>query len=214
MDAKELFMIEQLHFTIQSGSFHEQDILLLFMILRNQKNKDSLLREFGDFVAHREKDRGILKESMKSAMSSLINKTELSFVQITHADIHEALNNTFRSLGLQETENELANQITICLISLLQKVKCVPNKSETPSFTSEFEYELSVKISEQHIFLHGEGRLPGGHSILVPLLVANNNSYIPSYYDDNVPQRWDDIMEINFTNGLLSNHGFNYLKRA
>jgi len=153
MDDKERYMVEQIHTVLLSGSFHEQDILRLFIILRNQARKGSLVEEFGDFVAHREKDRGLLKSSMKSAMSALVNKTEVDFPQINTSEIHNALNGTFKSLGLQEIDERLANQITVCLISLLQFVKVVPDKKEIQSFTSEFEYKLFVCISHQHIFL-------------------------------------------------------------
>ena len=210
MDDKERYMVKQIHAILLSGSFHEQDVLRLFIILRNQSRKGSLVEEFGDFVAHRERDRGLLKASMKCAMSALVNKTEVDFPQIKTQEIHSALNETFKSLGLQEIDERLANQITVCLISLLQFVKFVPSEKEIQSFTSEFEYKLSVCISNQHIFLYGEGKLPAGHSILIPLLVANNNSYVPSDYDDRVPMKWNELMEIEFKNGFLWNRGFRY----
>jgi len=210
MDDKECYMVEQIHTALLSGSFHEQDVFRLFIILRNQARKGSLVEEFGDFVAHRERDRGLLKASMKSAMSALINKTEVNFPQIKTPEIQSALNETFKLLGLQEIDERLANQITICLISLLQFVKFVPDKNEIQSFTSEFEYKLSVCISHQHIFLYGEGKLPPGHSILVPLLVANNDSYIPSDDDDSMPKKWNELMEIEFKDGFLWDQGFRY----
>jgi hypothetical protein len=51
MDAKERFLIEQLHSTLLSGSFTERDILAFLIVLRNHAKDDNVVREVGDFVA-------------------------------------------------------------------------------------------------------------------------------------------------------------------
>lgn len=64
MDAKEQFLIEQLTDTILSGPFSERDVLALLILLRRHAKQESVIREFGDFVAHREKDRGWLQKNV------------------------------------------------------------------------------------------------------------------------------------------------------
>ena len=61
MDAKERWLIEQTLVTLEAGTFSERDVLALLILLRRHAQPTSVIREFGDFVAHREKDRGILK---------------------------------------------------------------------------------------------------------------------------------------------------------
>jgi hypothetical protein len=205
MDAKERFMIEQLHSTISSGSFHEQDILRLFIILRRseketlqkQGEKTSLVLEFGDFVAHREKDQGILKDIMQSVQSALDTRTQPIFTPITNIDIQKALNKTFQSLNLPEVEEELVNQITVCIISLLQSVKIKINAQSTT-----LDFELSIGISKKYIYLLGGGQVPEGHTIMFPLLVARN-TYLPSDFEY-PPLKLNDLIVINFVNGRFN----------
>ena len=57
MDAKEIFLVQKIYKKIVNSSYNEFDIYALLMLLR-QHVKNGPIREFGDFIAHREKDRG------------------------------------------------------------------------------------------------------------------------------------------------------------
>lgn len=200
MDAKEFWLITQLHSTIESGSFTERDILALLITLRNHTRKDNLVREFGDFIAHREKDRGILKEYLSSIQSSMNSKSsntaEVVFKVHTSESIQNSFNEVFRSLGLSELNLEVANQITVCIISLLQSVeiKIEDLVASVP--------KLLIGVTYEYIALLGQGKLPTGHIMAFPVLIASNKYVnLPS----NVTQYMilDHVVETYSVNGDL-----------
>ena len=173
MDAKERWFIKQLHSAILSGSFAERDVLALLITLRNHAEQGNLVREFGDFVAHREKNRGVLQKYLHSVQSALgaelaTNGEPTSFTVLSFESVRNSFNEVFRSLELPELDAELANQITVCIISLLQSVEI---KAGSPTSVPK----LLVGISCEYIALLGQGKLAAGHIMVFPILMARNN---------------------------------------
>lgn len=198
MDAKERWLIEQLHSVILSRSFTERDVLALLIILRRHAEQDNLVLEFGDFIAHREKDRGIFKEYLHRVHSALrgelaTNGEPTSFTVFSFKSVQNSFNKIFRSLGLPELDTELANQITVCIISLLQSVEMKADSATSAS-------KLLVGISCEYIALLGQGRLPAGHIMSFPILMAQNNyKELPSSCTEYMIL--DRIVEAGSTNG-------------
>lgn len=58
MDMKSRALIADLLLRIDSGTFTEGDVSAFWLALREHVPKYPLVREFGDFVAHRERDKG------------------------------------------------------------------------------------------------------------------------------------------------------------
>ena len=177
MDTKELWLLERTLATLQSGSYSERDVLALLILLRAHAADKSPIREFGDFVAHRRKDRGILQTFLGRVRSALLNPppvgvqpSSISFPVYTSATIHAALNDVFAALGLSSMDVELANQIMVCVISLFQSVE-VETEPNTPV------HGFAVGISSTNIALLGHGTVKAGHVFDFPLLVAENNGY-------------------------------------
>ena len=167
-------MLEQLHSKIFSGSFTERDVLELFIILRDHAKKDSLLAEFGHFVAHRERNQGKLKTIIENVQSNLDNQVQAGIPLITQTDIQDLLNEIFQTLNLPEISAEAANQITVCIISLLQAAIIKIRRA-----SGAVDVELSVATSIQYIYLLGKAHLPAG-VVMFPLLTADNDAYMPS----------------------------------
>lgn len=61
MDVKERWLLTGLSEQIGGGTFDERDVLAFLILLRRHTPNDHLVRELGDFVAHRERDRGMLR---------------------------------------------------------------------------------------------------------------------------------------------------------
>ena len=136
----------------------------------------------------------MLKTILEHVQFALDTKTQPNFTVITNTNIQESLNEIFLLLGLPEIAKELANQITVCIISLLQSVKVgIKRQSNT------MVLELPIGICKQYIYLYGKGRLPAGHIIMFPLIVANNDNYIPSIHED-LPLILNNLIEIKFVN--------------
>ncbi len=176
MDAKERWIIEKLHAKIIQGTYDEIDILAFLITLRESVRKGSLIREFGDFIAHRSRDRGILKEYLERLRHLLQNpmKSNSSIEEVavySVYDIQRSLNDLLASIGLSPFGEEIANQVTVCLISLLQFVKVRTKAASSVN-------SLVIGISSDFIALLGQGHVPAGHVIAFPMLVARNN-YLP-----------------------------------
>jgi hypothetical protein len=62
MDAKEQSLVRDIHRKVTEHTFHERDVLALLILLRAWAPQKSAVHELADFVAHREKDRGGLKD--------------------------------------------------------------------------------------------------------------------------------------------------------
>ena len=220
MDAKERWLIEQLHTAILSGSFTERDVLALLITLRNHllplrnhREQDKLVLEFGDFVAHREKDRGILQRYLHSVQSALrgelaANGEPSSFTVLSFESVRNSFNKVFRSLELPELDAELANQITVCIISLLQSVEIRATRARKRARDAHLYRSIScgirgekmgsadayasatslpkllVGISREYIALLGQGRLAARHStgdkapVMVFPILMARNNYV------------------------------------
>lgn len=197
-DCKEHLIIERLHAAILSGTFGEREIFELLIILRDHAEEGSLVREFGNFVAHRERSRGKLQTIVQHVQSVLDGSVTLSANSgeaiFTATNIQESLNETFLSLHLPRIEEEQGNQITLCIISLLQSARV-----EIEAQSMMLDFELSIGVSRRYLYLLGEGQLPAGHSIRFPLLVARNVCF-PSDWEY-PPMPLNDTIEIGFVDG-------------
>jgi hypothetical protein len=172
MDPKERWLLEGMRAKLDSGSFTERDILSLLILLRRHASSEPVVKEFGDFIAHRDKDKGILKDYLSRVQKLLKGSKEeaLSLPIFTEKEIHLSFNKVLSKIGLTEINSELANQITVCIITLLQSVK-VETKLENQIIG------FSVAMSSHQIALCGHGTLVAGHRITFPLITAINNGY-------------------------------------
>jgi hypothetical protein len=175
MDANERWLIEQARATLEAGTFSERDVLGLLILLRRHARSNSAVCEFGDFVAHREKDRGILHRYLGRIQTALKGKAvpngQFAMRPVfTSDDIRDSFNELFTSLGFSPIDSELGNRLAVCVISLLQSVK-VDTQLNTPALG------FVVQMSSFKIVLIGLGELPAGHIVGFPMLVADNNGY-------------------------------------
>lgn len=175
MDTKERWLIEQARATLEAGTFTELDVLGLLILLRGHAKTQPVVREFGDFVAHRKKDRGILQTYLHYIQAGLkgeaVPESQLVKPQvITSNDIYIAFNGLLSSLGFGPIGAELGNRLAVCIITLLQSVK-VRKSSNTPALG------FVVQMSSSKIVLMGFGDVPAGHVFGFPMLIADNNGY-------------------------------------
>jgi hypothetical protein len=175
MDEKERWLIEQARTTIDTGTFSEWDVLGLLIMLRRHAPPNSAILELADFVAHRERDKGILKMYLNRIQTALKSNTsprgqQTTFPVFTSTDIYTAFNMLFTSLGFSPIDVELGNRLSVCIITLLQSVKVnTPLMIPTRGFI--------VGMSSYKIALMGLAELPAGHIVKFPLLMADNNGY-------------------------------------
>jgi len=199
MDSKEQFLIREIHSAIVSGSFDERDILALLILLRRHYKKGTPILEFGDFVAHRDKDKGVLKEFLDRLHVVLQGKTPADgkgavFPIYEVSEIRDSLNEAFRHLGHQIIDDKAANQITVCIISLLQSVSVDASDGEPAR-------KLMVGITSDTVSLLGSGRTHRGHVVELPVLVAQSD--FDPFPDLEGRMTLDRILSVQAINGKL-----------
>jgi hypothetical protein len=175
MDRKESWLLAETLAALRIGSFSERDVLALLMLLRPYAAVQSPIREFADFVAHRQRDRGILRTFVDRVQRALwdpqaAESQPIAFPLYTASALQKALNDVLAVLGTEGLGAELANQVVVCIISLLQSVKV-----DTSLKTSLAGF--AVGISSRDVVLLGHGAVKAGHVFQFPLLVAANNGY-------------------------------------
>ena len=136
MDAKETYLVADLHQRISSCAFHERDILGLLILLREHAVDPSPVRELGDFVAHREKDRGALKKYVQHVAAYLEAAAKKTPAQVKIEFVHssaafrDSLNAVFGRVGFPPLSTDLSDDVLTCVMSLLQDVRLFHNRNE------------------------------------------------------------------------------------
>jgi hypothetical protein len=199
-DQKEQWLVGQACSTIAAGTFTERDVLTLLILLRRHAPLNSPIREFGDFVAHREKDRGILQEYVSRAQKALRGETgdTVNLPVFSVSEIGKALNDLLATFAVGPFDTERVNQIAVCIITLLQTVVVeTPLGQELGGF--------GVAMSSDHIILMGRGTVPAGHVFEYPLLIAENHAYEYSLAQHQVdyPMRNDFIVQAYAVDGVF-----------
>lgn len=135
MDAKEHQLIGDLIQRICVRTFHERDILALLILLRAHAPEKSAIRELGDFVAHREKDRGILKTYMHQVVAfaeASINGTSAQIkIESVYSprDFYESLNAVLAKFNIGKVSIDVADDVLACVMSVLQEVRLHHNNT-------------------------------------------------------------------------------------
>jgi len=182
MDSKAKWLTRQIHAQITSGNYNESDVFALIILLRELANEHKIqpIIQIADFVVHRNKDRGLYKD-YRDFCQQILNGEQVTFKQeklslISVQDIQSSLNKAFTILDLLPIGLELANQITVCIISLFQSVRFVPNFIPSPTKTNDSTNSMVIGISSDKVALFCKGVVPPrGHIIAFPILVADNN---------------------------------------
>lgn len=177
MDTKEHWLIKEILADLRACSFCERDVLSLLILLREHADGSSPVREFGDFIAHRDRDRGVLFEFLKRVQQRLLGQESAQeepphLPVFTIAEIASSLNSILSDHGFEILDAELTNQVIVCIITLLQGIK-IQTKVDSPTSVRGF----AVGVSSNELGLLGYGIDAEGNSFYFPMLIAQNNGY-------------------------------------
>lgn len=202
MDAKEHEKVADLHAKILSGTYNENDVHLLLLMLRNYADsKAAPIREIGDFMAHREKDRGPVFNYMqrtKAKFDSLIPANQKRPVNINIAevfsvlDFRDSLNVALAKFGLTGMSEIIVNDMLICIISILHDVRIV--RADGMAFGL-----LRMAVSPTKIQLIGEVEIANtGRFAQFAVLIARN-----TWAPDCIPSYFVEPPQVEVKNGIL-----------
>lgn len=174
MDAKEELLVGDLYRRIKSYKFHERDVLAFLILLRPHSVANSPVRELSDFVAHREKDRGVLKtyvyHVLEYGKAVLAEKAAQVQIGVVHsaAAFHDSLNTTLEKVMLAPLGPDVTDDLLACIMSLLQEVKLFHAGAEIG--------HLGLGRFNKELWLCGAITMPGPKKIPVifPALIVPN----------------------------------------
>lgn len=125
MDEKENLLMKEYKFKFVNNSFVEYDIYGFLILIRNYtKNFEksySYIIEFCDLIAHRERDRGLIMNTISRAIESKYKADKFGkIILVNGIDIKKwkkEWEKLSRSLNLDLTEKNI-DEITMCIFSL------------------------------------------------------------------------------------------------
>jgi hypothetical protein len=155
-DSKELWQLRRITNRIHTNDFSEDDVFLLLIILRRHSKQFGVLREFADFLAHREKDRGMIFNYVKYVKGALDRPLPIEGIVairpvFTVEDLTVEINAILSVLDLLTLSPSRMNNVMICAISLLQ---CVEIWEKGKSIA-----QLHIAITSKEIMLLGQIQL-------------------------------------------------------
>ena len=183
MDAKEASLVKHYYDKVRSLSFDEKDIYALMILLReSSKGQEPVVWELGNFVAHRERDRGEFWHAL-SRTKSFFNADGTKLVDVFEVkpvfndqEVKDSLNSLFGRLGFGPVCDEAANGILLCIISLLHAAR-IMNKGRDEVGVLLFAYD------KQYVYLFGRfsvQRMTQFSHLQVPVLQIQNRYLSPA----------------------------------
>ncbi len=178
MDSKERALITGLLGRVQALEFDEHHALsLLILLRRHAASKAPLAAELGDFVAHRERDRGLLLRFLKQVQGALLPGGQAP----THYDtpvsvpvLHDQLNALFAELSMSPIRFEHAECLALVVAALLDRVEFPVHGARRS--------RLLFGFNAQFAGLFGE--VPLLSAIVAFPVMAVRNRFFESPFDD------------------------------
>ncbi len=176
MDKKEQQLVEYYYNKFAERSFDEKDLYSFLLLVREDAHDNKVIKELGDFIVHREKNTGYVKEYLEECKHIIINlekeKNSRKIEDIfSFKEIRNGFNSLFVKRGFEKLPTEIINDFILCIISLLQSVALVSG-----NLNKEVGH-LSFAASSKEIFLMGNMKtLSKGRYIPVtfPVLAVKN----------------------------------------
>ena len=153
---KEKALVKEIRSEIIRKQYDEIDILGLLILLRRYSSAGSATYEFANFVAHRERDRGVINDYLVKGIEevSLALKAKpppggpkYGSVYSFH-DLKDSLNQALSMIGIATVDSLETNDILLCIMCLLQGVRIVSKKKGVIG-------KLQLLCSGNHIQLYG-----------------------------------------------------------
>ena len=200
MDAKELQLLNYYYQKFSERDFDEKDLYSFLILVKEDAEDIQVIRELADFVIHRGKSNGYVKEYLvesEKILDNLGKQKKLAKIEnvFSFKEIRNGFNVLFQKYGFEKLPSDTINDFVLCIISLFQSVRMVSDKPK------RMAGHLSFAVSSKEIFLMGN------------IKVLRNGRYVPvsfqvlsakNIYEEVTPQDkndtphlfLDEIMEV------------------
>lgn len=161
MDAKEVFLVKAIYDKILAHNYDELDIYVFLMLFREPSGKDTIIREIGDFAAHRIRDRGKTYKKLNEILGKdiLIDdnvNTDTVYYLNTNPifqknELSEGINEILFQMGFKRLDDTHIDGILLCVISIFQDIQII-SKGETNKigklvyFVSKGKHSLGLQF--------------------------------------------------------------------
>ena len=177
MDGKEKWQLARITKGIYTDNFSEDDVFILLMLLRRFAPKKSSLREFSDFLAHREKDQGLIFDYMVEVRSAIdrpspFEETIKIRPVFTIDTLACEINYLLKQVGLEPFTKYQVNHLMVCIISLLQAVEIKTSKGLVG--------HLQVALNNDEIHLVGQIHLAAYDTDVIFVALSAKNDIFDS----------------------------------
>lgn len=200
LDRKHRWMIGDLHARFERGDFSESDILAFLILAREVGTNRSVIHEFGDFVAHREKVHGKVWTFLQNVKGVLESPPELRPAVIdtvfSPSAIEQSVNTVFVGLDLPSLTPSRTAQITVVIASLLQDVRMV-DKNGTPWGSLAFGFNANLVGAFGCVTV-------GRAGIVFPAIAVPNAYFKSSYTDSETYDFFTGVVQVECRKGVLS----------
>lgn len=199
MDDKELSLILALYKKVTSTDFNERDVFALLILLRPHSKAHTPVYEFANFIAHREKDRGHIRDYLHETKTKLENLGKVSSILVIKpvfsvAEVGDSLNEVLGGIQLAPLTAKQVQVIVLCIISLLQHVRIVEKSGEVG--------RLVFGITKADVILLGRVAIKDKVWAVFPALMVPND-YVTDAPPD-TPIIPDKLIAVAVTKGAVS----------
>jgi hypothetical protein len=196
LDRKEVALLAELRRRIAIGTFDELDVHSLLALLREYTNKKDPLHELGDFVAHRERDRGAFHQYL-SATKQAIDASGTRIIKIaeiySEREIAESLNSAFSAQNLPPLDARQNRAVQLAAMCMLEDAAMVNDQGSTFG-------QLRVVFTRAQVQLLGEvdvGYM--GARVAFPALSIQNDFF--PMLGPNAYIRPSELIQVRFVAG-------------
>jgi hypothetical protein len=199
MDDKERSLIVALYKKIAGPDFDERDVFAFLILLRPHSKMHTPVYEFANFIAHREKDRGHIRDYLHETKTKLANLGKVSSILVIKpvfsvAEIGDSLNEVLGKIQLGALTGKQVQVIVLCIISLLQHVRIVEKSGEVG--------RLVFGITKSDVILLGRVSIKDKVWAVFPALMVPND-YVTDAPPD-TPIIPDNLIAVGVKAGAVS----------
>ncbi|SHI09584.1 hypothetical protein SAMN02745196_02806 [Clostridium collagenovorans DSM 3089] len=193
MDDKEKQIIKDLCKKFIDRNYSESDVVSFLIMLRRHAKGIRSITELGDFIAHRDKEKGGVKdylEKTKNVLDNLgqINTTLVIKEVFTFKEFRNGINRILQNNSISKLDDTIINDLMLFSMSIIQETTIRNKESDKLGI-------LKFSISEAKIILLGEFEIENNNRKVkcsVPVLEVNNR-----YINMNKMDKFDTPISFN-----------------
>lgn len=139
MDSKEKQLFYYYYEKFRNSTFEEYDVYAFLILIRRHCPDNRSINKLADFIAHRDKSRGYIKEyleELKDKFNKIYNNSVEKQMKIkveevfTFKEIKNGLNSVFKKFNLEELNIDIINDFCYAFFPFCKTLKFITRKKK------------------------------------------------------------------------------------